>query len=384
MNILLINDAAIKSFLQSKGHRVIACGAKDAPYNMPGQDDFDFYFKDKNILDIRDILDPLPADFSPDILILSECYKNFFFLGIEEVDFPVIWRPIDNHIHSWQPDYAAFFDMTFIAQKDYIGAFRERGRAHIEWLPLNCFPDIHYNRNLERDLDISFAGNLDVTLKPKRARFLDELQEKIKVNIFDGLNQEEISVIYNRSKIVINECMHEDLNYRVFETMANGALLLTPEIQNGQPDIFENEKHLVCYRNFDAVDAYLKCENILNNWDRYRIMAQEAQKTVLTQHSIENRARRMWELIQQYAQAEFNKRKQKITAKTYIQFLPVFSALHKMNFIDFRAISYCLDKIKSRDNHLGLLVAEDYLNVFRKQGLVRHAAGFSSWLKQNK
>ena len=39
--------------------------------------------------------------------------------------------------------YAPFFDFIFVAQKDYVSAFKEAGFSNVFWLPVACDPDVH-------------------------------------------------------------------------------------------------------------------------------------------------------------------------------------------------------------------------------------------------
>jgi hypothetical protein len=86
---------------------------------------------------------------------------------------------------------------------------------------------------------------------------------------------------------VINSPANGDVNMRVFEAMASGALLVTEAIENGQKDLFKDGVHLVQYRTeeelFEKVDYYLKHD------DEREQIAKEGQKLVLSKHTYKNR-----------------------------------------------------------------------------------------------
>lgn len=345
MNILLINDASLKPYFTD--HTVLACGAKDAPYVMPGQSDFDFYYPDEMIQPVDSILSLLPQGFVPEMIIFSECYRNFFFLGIEKLECLLIWRPIDNHIHNWQPLYAPFFDLTFCAQKNHLLRFIDQ-TPFAYWLPLNLFETVHFNRHLERTIDVSFVGNMDPVLKPKRVEFIEKLKEKVPLSIFQNLNHAEMSEVYNRSKIVLNECMNYDLNYRFFEAMGNGALLLTPPA-SGLEDFFRDNSEVVLYSNYNAEECAEKISMILANWADYQYIAEAGEKEVHKNHTMEKRMFQMKEIISKNGITSILQRENRLDWNTYFQMIPIFVAFYTMKFSSFTGIAYLLNEMNLRN-----------------------------------
>ena len=55
--------------------------------------------------------------------------------------------------------------------------------------------------------------------------------------------------IYAKTKLVFNRHVTNDLNFRVFEAMACGRVLLTDAQLNGQYELFEDGKHYVLYKD---------------------------------------------------------------------------------------------------------------------------------------
>jgi hypothetical protein len=378
MNILLLNDTTMKATF-SQEHRVYALGMKDMPYPMPNQDHFDQLFESRPIMHISELVSLLPEDFVPDVLIHYETHNNFFYLGIEELPFPVIWRTIDNHLHQWQASYSAFYDLTLVAQPDSLEGFRTKGERSSHWLPLCCFPSLHFDKQLERHFDVTFVGDMNEQLKPERVSFFNELSQYVKVKVCSGLDQNEISTLYNSSKIVINEVMASDLNYRVYEAMADGALVLTPEIGNGQLELF-GENSLVTYRDRDARDAADKIKVVLSNWNHYKEVAKQAQQNVLTNHTIEARATELLKLIDTVAIPEFIQRGSKVNVDTYLKNIPTLAAIHNMGYCGFEGVEYLLSKVESYGAGFSQQVAEHFRATFEEKGLSTLAIAFNTWL----
>lgn len=97
-------------------------------------------------------------------------------------------------------------------------------------------PEHFYNRNLERDIDVSFIGSID---RHHRAEYIHFLQEH-GVNVATGgghggesVSFEEYATIINRSKISLNFCCQNEgysqLKGRVFHITACKSLLIEDE-----------------------------------------------------------------------------------------------------------------------------------------------------------
>ncbi|MCX5757055.1 MAG: glycosyltransferase [Candidatus Hydrogenedentes bacterium] len=92
--------------------------------------------------------------------------------------------------------------------------------------------------------------------------------------------------IYAQTKIVVNACVNRDVNMRVFEGMASGALLVTDEA-DGLEDLFEEGKHLVVYhRDEDAIGLI---ERYLEDADARERIAAAGAVLVRAQHTYDLR-----------------------------------------------------------------------------------------------
>ncbi len=380
MNILLINDSTFKSVLK-KEHRVVVAGAHGSPTLMPSQGDFDVTFPAKPLLDVESIIEKLPCDFRPDVLIHFETHNNFFYLGVEELPFPVVWRTIDNHMHTWQAEYSALYDLTFVAQKDYLERFRQHGSAL--WLPLHCFPSLHYSRNLTRDMDVVFVGSMDPRLKAKRVSFMQAIRERMPLHVHEDVTQGEMAQLYNRSKIVLNECMNGDLNYRVFEAMADAALLLTPAIGNGLAELFTDGRHLVTYRPYDADDVVEKCAMILADWERFRAVAEEGNRLVMQKHTLECRVHEMMDAVEEIVPTYRQSRSDRIQPAAYARLIPLMAAMCNRGFADFSGVEYVLGQIRRRDPTLALEAAERLRKGSQSENLPAIEAKAAEWIQRN-
>ncbi len=191
---------------------------------------------------------------------------------IEKLACPTAAYLIDVHLGpKLRQPIAALFDYVFVAQRDYIPSYQVGSRQHVEWLPLACDPDLYPVDPMPRIYDVGFVGNVGAA--GRRAELLRLLETRFHLN--DHRRQytrEEMAQVYSQSKIVVNCSILDDLNMRVFESLAAGALLVTNRTGNGLFDLFQEGKHLVTFTTqaelLDIVAYYLEhtneCQAIAN------------------------------------------------------------------------------------------------------------------------
>lgn len=149
-----------------------------------------------------------------------------------------IWL-IDSHCNlQWHLDYSPLFDYVFVAISRYqpiIAAHLKQigSKAKCFWLPL-CYPYSvnKIKRNKSRvPFDIVFVGRWGKWFD-ERTRLIELLKEEYGDKFFaitDYCNMEE----YLRQGIIsFNRSIADDMNFRVFETLANGLELVTNDVQD--------------------------------------------------------------------------------------------------------------------------------------------------------
>ena len=276
LSILVLNQKWFVEELRELGHRVVSAGRerKDFDLQLPRAG--------MSILEVEELL---PRGFKPDRLIYYDDSGPVVMSGFEDIHYPTLYYSIDAHHHSsWQRYFGACFDKVFVAQKDFLSDFRELN-ANADWLPL--WTPIEAEPLPKKEIDVSFRGNLSARLHPRRASFFENLANLIDIDAKGGDSLEA----YSNSKIVVNQVVDGDLNFRVFEAMICGALLITPEIENGLRDLFEPGEDLITYRPEDAEDAALKVKYYLEREDDLSRIASNGREKVLAQHSTAARAK---------------------------------------------------------------------------------------------
>ena len=236
---------------------------------------------------------------------------------------------VDSHLHfsTWHKYFAQLFDIVFFAQKKYAQKARKLG-INAFWLPLYCDSKIDTNLNLDRIYDIGFVGTKNFLHNPRRSFYLWLLERIYKTKIGQNTFGEKKAKILNQSKIAFNISIDKDLNFRTFESMACGAMLLTDK-QDSMSVFFKNGKHLIIYKNiFEA----LKLANYyLKNEKRRQKIAKEGQNEAAKNHSSDKRAEKITRIINK----ELKKSKRLKTLSSYS-----LGRTYFFNYKKKKAISY--------------------------------------------
>lgn len=130
---------------------------------------------------------------------------------------------------------------------------------------------VHRNLDLDRDIDIAFAGNLNHAVHARRGSLLEKvaaLSDRYKVVIASELDDDAYTELLNRSRIVFNAGLRREMNLRCFETLACGALLFIEEENREVRDLLNVERECVLYREENLVpllEHYLDHPHELNH-----------------------------------------------------------------------------------------------------------------------
>jgi hypothetical protein len=282
-NILLLNQDWFAPELRELGFNVVTAGHKFASHLE--------VIIEQPFIHIDKVIEQIPNNFVPDCLIVLDNSAPIAFSGIEDIKIPTIFYSVDTHHHSALHRYLCdVFDYNLIAQKDYIPFFNESGHFP-EWFPL--WASRYVNDSNEKKYSTTFVGTMNPQLNPERVKFFEEIQKKIDVFCTQG----EYWNFFPYSEIVINQTVKSDLNFRVFEAMMCGPLLLTESSTNGLFDLFKDGEHLVTYSKNNVDDAVEKIKYYLENKDITRKIAKEGREEILRSHTPMARAKRLAEII---------------------------------------------------------------------------------------
>jgi hypothetical protein len=298
VNILQLEYPLYYKELIALGHRVISCGTD------PGCD----IWIDPVVYSYETIRSRLPADFIPDVILVCESLMKRRFPDLTDSKLPLVFYSIDGHMHfDWHVRYGRQFDLIISSQQDIAEKFKQLGNdAH--WLPWSYTAGIKPFYGERRPIDIGIVGSFMGMSRPRRMNMLMDLSKRFRVKIFgppftNWLSQAETQAVYRMSKVVLNETICGELNFRVFESIAEGACLVCENEDNGLDQLFEPG---IDYLPTNRQDLASGISGILGD-EKYRhSMSLAGWNKLAIQHQPINRAGKLVVYLQKLCDQKLN------------------------------------------------------------------------------
>lgn len=189
-------------------------------------------FKEKinfNEFDVIFCLENYGDEWIPDLTPFKKPFKIFY--------------AIDPHVRGIEPYEKIVkdkgFNFKFVALRDFSTT------KNSAWLPPGVDDTLFKNLNLTRDIPIGFVGNI---VTNERAEVLEYVKSKTGMQIFNMVIGDEMVNLLNRFKISFNKNISPiGLNYRNFESIACGSLLITSQNAELFDLGFEHGKNCLVY-----------------------------------------------------------------------------------------------------------------------------------------
>ena len=269
MNILLIDPMpALEHALRSLGHEVLALRLGPGVFHLPG------------------IL--RHANFSPDLVLQQECLgPRGFFGGLESLGCPTIFWAVDTHLNMfWQRWYALLFDAVLTPHVSLFKALpaecqpRELRRfswpgQRRQWVP-----------HAQRGHGMSLCARLDAH-RPVRGWLADLLRPR-GLHLTDGLSMDQMMRLYDDSRLVPNECIANEVNFRLLEGASSGCLVLSPDVGGDQDELLLPGKEFLIYH--DGLELLEQVAWAKKRPEAAETMGRAAMLRVQAEHLPEHRA----------------------------------------------------------------------------------------------
>lgn len=207
------------------------------------------------------------------------------------------WYGIDTHM-NYQKHLliGRLFDVSFIAQKEYVEKLRNDGLRQIYWLPLGFAPELMPAEMPERTMDIAHVGSSRIQANPTRHALIDAMRREFPLTYFGQATPKRMGVLYASAHVVFNKSVKNDVNMRFFEATGAGAVLVTdPIVANGIEDLFEENNHYIVYRDEASLLKIVRC--LLADPDRCAAIGARARQLVLERHTYRHRADAMLQSV---------------------------------------------------------------------------------------
>ncbi len=288
MRILHLGNPYFVDDLREFGHEVV-----HVSFDRTGDVRLDAY-----PVVMKDVLSRLSPGWGPDVVLLGDDSLFPRVVGLEFLDVPLVWYAIDAHVHlNWHLHYAPVFDVILVAQRDFARCYRtDPDRQVVEWAPLFC--DAHVDRRLDlpREIVLSLVGTLHAKWNPERVRLVESLRRRIPLHVQSGPYVET----FNRSQIVLNQSVADDVNFRTFQAMACGALLLTERVGNGFAELFQDRRHCVAYDRGQIDQILHAVEHFSRNHGEREAVAEAGHRLTRDSHTSRHRVERILHLLARY------------------------------------------------------------------------------------
>ncbi|SDN65792.1 Glycosyl transferases group 1 [Desulfonauticus submarinus] len=238
---------------------------------------------------------PGALEFKPELIFHQENLgPRTLLIGLDKFHCPKVFWSIDTHLNFfWHKYYGKNYDIVFSAQPHWVDKFQEHN-IHAEFLPWYVEKNKWISWSLRKH-QLCFVGRIS-QYRPIRKRLINFLKQNFSDFIFkQDIGRDEMFCLYQQSKIVVNECIAGDLNFRFFEAMGNGALLVTPNL----PCIdllFEPEKEFVSYTH--GLELRDKLKFYIKNDLKALSIARNGYEKSLKCHLAEHRVRKILSCVQ--------------------------------------------------------------------------------------
>ncbi|MCL5065002.1 MAG: methyltransferase domain-containing protein [Firmicutes bacterium] len=191
--------------------------------------------------------------------------------------YPRAWWVIDTHLNLARDIERAYgYDWVFVAQKPGADALKEAGILNVWWLPLAADPTLAVPS--AKEFDWSFVGHWQGPTSGDRTETINKVKN-IGKNFIGQATPEHMYEIYGSSKAVLNPPIRDDINMRVFEAMAAGAILVTKNVKaSGMEELFEEGRDYIGYQTTDDAAQALLRVSAMSNQELSQITARAKDK----------------------------------------------------------------------------------------------------------
>ncbi len=223
--------------------------------------------------------------FTPDLVLQVENLgRRTLIQGLSDFDCPTVFWATDPHLNMhWHNSYAKLFDQVLSTQKSIVPSFKDEGLSDVRWLPRFAY-DMVSPPVADRKNDIAFVGRLS-DQRPGRKWMIDFIKSLAgdrPFSVEQSLSHRDMLALYQDTKIIPNESILGEVNFRLFEGASCGCLLLTQDLGDEQASLFEPGREIDTYA--DVVELGEKLKLYLGNDSLIQTMGQAAHERVQSEH----------------------------------------------------------------------------------------------------
>lgn len=235
--------------------------------------------------------------FSPDVIVQQEHLGYAVLLS----DLPLFscckafWS-VDTHINLyWHRYYGRLFDVFLTPHK----AFCAEAPPHWQH-PNTCrlpaagfvYP---WKAHAERTHPLSFVGRMTAR-RPSRKAFVDFLQQRYGLQAQEDIPYAQMLQLYADTRILPNETIAFETNFRLLEGASCGSCVLSPAIGEDQNLLLEPGREVLVYA--DALECADLADFCLRKPQFAENIGKMARQRILAEHLPQHRAAHLLQAVQ--------------------------------------------------------------------------------------
>ena len=240
------------------------------------------------VVDARTLLADLDA--MPDLLFQQEHLGDRTFLShLEEVPCLKAFWALEAHLNvHWHKYYTRLFDVVFTP---HLSLFRHMPP---EWTPPRSAPlamcghALPWRPHAERRHAMTFVGRDIPATRPLRSRFL-KLLGPLGLTCRSGVDHAAMLELYADSRVVPNESIAFEVNYRLTESASAGACVLTTPVGEDQNRLYTPDREILIYEQ--SLELLEKTAFLRRRPDIAEKIGRAAWEATRARHLPEHRAR---------------------------------------------------------------------------------------------
>ena len=238
--------------------------------------------------------------FRPDLLVQMEhLARRIFLSGLEELDCPKIFWALDSHLNLfWQRWYGRLFDLVLTPHPNLFNSLPAAWRLRNDARPF-AMPGFGraWRSHAQRRQTAAFVGVIDQN-RPRRSRFAQFLQQRHHVDA-RPLSFQAMLDLYDDTRILPNESICREFNFRIMEGASCGCCVLTEDIGEDLHAHFEPGKEVLTYRHALELDELLSFFSVRPALTEK--IGQAAQRRVQMNHLPEHRASELIRIFRSFS-----------------------------------------------------------------------------------
>lgn len=233
----------------------------------------------------------------PDMVFQCESLgRRIILTGLSSLDCPLVFWATDPHLNAhWHGVYARLFDLTCSTQRGWIPRLKRHGAEQVHWLPTYGH-DRQWIDMADRLHDVAFVGRVTPE-RPARQWMVELLRQRTAGHDFafrDDLHFMEMMELYRNARIVPNESILGEINFRLFEGASCGCLVLNQDLGEEQAELYEPGREIDTYA--DVVELDDKLQRYLRTPRLVEAMGRAAYARTHAEHLPLHRAERVLRL----------------------------------------------------------------------------------------